>query len=366
MVEYSQKVTHTQEHRTAHKLTYDYRILQELTFLYEYQFEQRFMHELSQNPALELEKEPDLLEECEPEEHYDDWNEDYGKPIDEYETGDSLTPKEITTWDSFDIASNLEQSATQRFFMDPDRLEQALQGVDYYTIHGCLPEDADPKLYEDLAALEKSVPHQTIRPNNPTFEVIVEDDRVEADVVPVGQNLSYVRGLEPYSTSAKKFIELINSRNKLLNDIAFQILETLQGDFFRQPDLDTALRYLVPVTIKKLSTLGIKSPFKIDEKYLSKLGDHLVSCPLGTFSLNCFLPQKAQLVRLWVDFAKKEGIDKKKEQLDWIGNQIKKRVMKWDSSDVRHEFISPLKSLTINDIKYERRINKQTSGATEN
>ena len=360
------KVTNTQEHKIAHKLTSDYRILQELTFFHQYQIEQRIMHELSQNLALELEKERDLLEECEPQEHDDDWNEDYDKPIDEYETGDSLTSQEIITWDFFDIASNLEQSVTQRFFEDPDQLEQALQDVDYYRIHGCLPEDADPKLYEDLTALEKSVPHQTIRPNNPTFEVIVEDDRVEADVVPVGLNLRYVRGLGLYSTSAKKFIELIHSRNKLLNDMAFQILETLQGDFFRQPDLDTALRYLVPVTIKKLSTLGIKSPFKIDKKYLSKLGDHLVSCRLGTFSLNCFLPQKAQLVRLWVDFAIKEGMYTKKEQLDWIGNQIKKRVMKWDSSDIRHEFISPLKSLTINDIKYVRRINKLTSGATEN
>ena len=144
----------------------------------------------------------------EPEERDDDWNEDYDKPIDEYETGDPSTSQEPDIIDSFDISANLEQAATQRFIEHPDQLEHALQCIDHYRVHGYLPEDADPQLQEDLAALENSISYQTSPSIYPTFEVMVEGDRVEANVIPIGLNLKYVRGLGPSSTSAKNFIKL--------------------------------------------------------------------------------------------------------------------------------------------------------------
>jgi hypothetical protein len=366
MANFSQRPTHARKHEFEHKLTPNTIIIQEFSFLHQHQIVQRIDHELSQNPALEVDSESDFLEQVEPKESDDDWNEDYDKPIDEYETGDSSTSQENETWDYFDIPANLEQTATQRFFDDPGQLEQALQSVDHYRIHGYLPDDADPQLQEDLAALENSTSYQTLPSIYPTFEVMVEGDRVEANVVPIGQNLTHVQGLGPSSTSAKNFIKLLHERNRLLNDLAYYILEILQGDFFRQHDFDIALRYLLPVPIKELSKLPINSPFKFDEKYFSKLGDHLVSCSFGIFPLNFFLQKNAQIVRLWVHFAEKEKRVTKKEQLYWIRTQIGKRVEKWDLSDVRHKFVSPLKRITIDDIKYARRKNKQAIDAPKN
>jgi hypothetical protein len=100
-------------------------------------------------------------------------------------------------------------------------------------------------------------------------------------------------------------------------------------------------------------------------KYFSKLGDHLVLCRFGTFPLNYFIPSKAQIVRLWVKFAEKEKRRTKKEQLDWIREEIGNRIEKWDLSDIRHNFISPLKNITIDDIKNARRIYKQSKFPSE-
>jgi hypothetical protein len=365
MVNFSQRQTHVQQHKFAHKLTPNIRTVQELTFLHQHQMMQRIDHELSQNHALELDPEPDFLEHMEPKERDDDWNEDYAKPIDEYETGDPSTSQETETIDFFDISANLEQAAIQRFIENPDQLEHALQDIDYYRIHGYLPEDADPQLQEDLAALENSTSYQTSPSIYPIFEVMVEGDRVEANVVPLGKNLRYVRGLGPSSTSAKNFIKNLNERNRLLNDLAYYILEILQGDFFRQHDFDSALRYLLPAPTDEINLLYKNSPFNIDVKYFSKLGDHLVLCRFGTFPLNYFIPSKAQIVRLWVKFAEKEKRRTKKEQLDWIREEIGNRIEKWDLSDIRHNFISPLKNITIDDIKNARRIYKQSKFPSE-
>jgi hypothetical protein len=374
MANFSQRPTHARKHEFAHKLTPNSIIIQELSHAHQHQIEQRIDHELSQNPALKVETESDVLEQMEPKESDDDWNEDYDKPIDEYETGDSPTSQETETWDYFDISANLEQTATQRFFDDPGQLEQALQSVDHYRIHGYLPDDADPQLQEDLAALENSISYQTVPTIYPTFEVMIEGDRVEANVIPIGNNLRYVRGFGPFSTNAKIFIKLLQERNRLLNDLAYYILEILQGDFFRQHDLDTALPYLLPVPVdgldmlidelstpKENSLIKVKKPpFKIDKKYLSKLGDQLVACRFGTFPLNNFLPSKRQIVGIWVKFAIENGMVTKNEQLGWIRDQIEERVEKWDLSDIRHKFILPLKNITIDNIKYVQKNYKQT------
>lgn len=334
--------------------------VQELTYLQQHQLMQRIDHELSQNLALKLETELDVLEQIEPEENDDDWNPDFNKPPDEDETGDPLIPQETVTWEILDIPTNLEQAVIQRFINHPDQLEEALQHIDYYRIYGCLPEDADTQLHEDLAVLEKSEQYQKSPPIHPIFEVMVEGDHVEAHAVPTGLNLRCLNGFGSYTASAEKFIKCIRDRNRVLNDLAYYILEVLQGDFFRQHDLDTALRYLLPVRIKDLSSLLGRQPFTIDNKYLSKLGDHLVSSHLGIFPLNLFLQQKSEIVRFWVQLADKEKRVTKKEKLYWIWNQIENRVEEWDTNDRRHEFILPLKDITIDDIKYAWKKNKQT------
>lgn len=361
MADISLRPVHAQNHRFDHKLTPDIRLIQELTLLHQHQLEQRIDHELSHNPALEFETEPDILEQLEPKESDDDWNEDFDKPIDEYETGDSSASQENESWEFFDISSKLEQAVIQRFSEYPDRVEQALQHIDYYRIHGGLPDNADPQLYQDLAVLENSISYQTLPPIHPTFEVMVEGDRVEANVVPIGLNLRHVQGLGSLSTQARRFIQAFHDRNRLLNDFAHFILEILQGDFFRQHDLDTALRYLLPVPVQAVSTnLKEKFPFTIDKKYLSKIGDYLVSCCLGTFPLNFFLPTKAHIVRFWAHFATENGKVTINDQLDWIRSQMKKRTEKWDSNDVRYGFVSPLKNIKIDDIKYAHRFHSKT------
>lgn len=348
--------THAQQHKFAHRLTPNVRLVQELSHTHTHQIEQIINHELSQNHALEIDSDSSLFEQTKPEERDDDWNPDYDKPIDEYETGDASTSQKTDTIDFFDISANLEQAATLSFIENPERLEYALQCIYYYRIHGHLPEDADPQLFEDLEDLENSTSYQTLPSIYPTFEVIVEGDRVEANVIPIRLNLRYVRGLGPSSTSAKNFIKLLRDRNRLLNGLAYYILEILQGDFFRQNDFETALRYLLPVSADELNLLYKNSPFKLDVKYLSKLGDHLVSCRFGTFPLNYFIPSKAQIVRLWVNFATERGSFTKKEKLEWIRKQIERRVENLDLNDIRRKFILRLKDITINDIKYAQRI----------
>lgn len=365
MPDFSQRYVQVQKHKFSHKLTPNIRAVQELTLLYQHQLMQRIDHELSQNPALELETEADVLDRLEPQENDDDYNPDYDKPPDEYETGDPSTSQENVAIDFSDIATNLEQAAVQRAIGHPDQLERSLQHIDYYRIHGYLPEDADPQLQEDLAGLQNSLSYQTVPSIHPTFEVMVEGDHVEASAVPAGLNLRDVSGLGVYSTIAKRFINLHHDRNRLLNDLAYCILEVLQADFFRQHDLDTALRHLLPVPIEDLSKLLGKQPFNIEEKYLSKLGDHLVSCHLGIFPLNYFLPKKAQIVRVWVHFAQEKGNVTKREQVDWIKNQLEERTMKWDENDIRHEYIKHLKKINIDDIKNFRKYIKKAGMKNE-
>jgi hypothetical protein len=359
MVDFSHGHTHAQKHKFEHRLTPNVRLVQETSHAHQHQIDQRIDQELSQNIALDIDDESFIFDQMEPEESYDDHNEDYDKPADEYETGATLSSQDFNAIEHYDIAENLEQAVIQRLIGKPDQLEYALQCIDHYRVHGHFPEGTDPQLHQYLAALEKSIKYQNTPSAHPAFEVIVDGDRVEANAVQIGSNLNYIRGLGPLSTNAKNFIKALHDRNKILNDLAYYILEVLQGDIFRQKDFDTALRFLLPVSSDELNSLCVNSPFKIDVKYLSKLGDLLVSCPFGVFPLNLFLPNKAQLVRLWVNFAQKENRVTVKEQLYWIWNQIENRAKYWDSNDVRQTFISPLKKITIEDIKNSRKaINK--------
>lgn len=356
MADFSQGHSQSQKHKFSHRLTPNVRLVQETSHAHIHQIEQRIDNEQCQNIALEIDDESSMPEDTEPEEKDDDYNEDFDKPDGEYETGDNSPSFDYDEIGYSDIPTNLEQAAIQRFAGQSDQLEYALQCIDHYRIHGHFPEATDPILYQYLVELEKSIMYQNTPSAYPTFEVVVDGDNVEANAVPVGLNLKYVKGLGSTSTNAKNFIKFLHERNRLLNDLAYYILKIIQGNFFRQHNFDTALQHLLPVPIKKLSTLPIDFPFKIDKKYLSKLGDHLVSCSFGTFPFNFFLQKKAQIVRLWVHFAKKNKKFTSNEQLFWIRNQIENTIESLDVNDVRYGFASPLLDITIDDIKYAKRI----------
>jgi hypothetical protein len=360
MANFSHKHTYTAKRKILqkHALGHAQIQLRELIFSQRHEIEQRIDLELSQNPALELEEEPDLVEDLEPEEHDDDWDQDYDKPLDEYETGDLFISDEPQTWDEFDIAANLEQAAINRCTGEQERLQQALEHIDYYRVHGSLPHGADPQLHKDLAELERSISYQTSPSVHPIFKVVVDGDRVEAYAFDEGQNLRVMKGFRTHSSEAKKFIEHYHERNRFLNELAHNLLEKLQGDFFRQDDFEKALRHLIPVPPGSLDKLQINSPFTLDKRSLSRLGDHLVLCHFGSYPLNFFLQEKAPLVRLWVRCARKEGITTRKAQLEWIGNQIEERVGTWDSKDVRHSFIGPMRKITEDDIRNAARLFK--------
>ena len=351
MVNLAQSIRHAQEQKNDLKPSVERTQLQRLTLSHRHHIEQRIAQELSHNPALAIREEPPFLEDLEPKQRDDDWNEDYGKPEDEYETGESSVSKAASEWDAYDIASNLERAAIQRFSENPERLKHALLSVDHYRIHGCLPKDAAPELHEDMEQLEKSVSYLTFPSSHPTFEVTIEDECVEVYAFPVGLNFRHAKGLGNQSDSARKFIAFHQKRNKLFNDLAYYILKVLQGDFFRQDDLVKALRHLIPISVGDVQKLPISTPLKLDKKSLSTLGDHLVSCRFGMLPFNLFLQGSPALIRMWVGFARKEGMVTISEQCDWIENQIEERVGKWASGDIRHRFIAPLKRLTKNNVK---------------
>ena len=78
MVEFSLRPAHAQKH--GFELTPNIITTQELSCSHHHQIEQRIIHEMSQNPPLELDNESDVFEEMEPEERDDDWDENFDKP----------------------------------------------------------------------------------------------------------------------------------------------------------------------------------------------------------------------------------------------------------------------------------------------
>lgn len=330
--------------------------LQQISFQNQIQIGHRTLHELAQNPALLYRKEDDLIRDLEPETGDDDWNGDYSKPEEEYETGDTFGNDDPYTVDLFNIADHLEQAVIEIYENDADALKEALNQVDHYRAYGALPTDADEKLYEALSLLEKSISHSSTPETVPTFEIEIINGEVEVYVLPAGGNLDFVKKIKKLSVHARDFIDMINERNQLLCNFGDFILKTIQWEFFLQDELDTALLFLIPAPVDKISDYIKSSPFQIDKKYLSKLGDHLVKCDFGVLPLNTFLLNRAQLIRMWVGYAYKIGVTNEKKQLELITRNISERLGTWNSNDIRHKFASQLEDITLTDIKNARRL----------
>jgi DNA-directed RNA polymerase specialized sigma54-like protein len=89
--------------------------LQQLIISQTHILEQMVQQELDQNPALEIATEP-MDDEDKPIDDVDseDWNQDYDKPYDEYETGESIDVSENFDRVEYDIAANLERVAYEK------------------------------------------------------------------------------------------------------------------------------------------------------------------------------------------------------------------------------------------------------------
>jgi len=331
--------------------------LQQLLLSQSHEIEQIVNQELSYNPALVIEEEPDFSEDMEPDEDGEEiWNQDFDKPYNEYETGERLKVEDGFDHDEYDIASKLQQTVIEYFDDNPQDIDCALRDINLYRISGELPVDADNQLREDLKILQKSMSYTALPSISPTFEVLEESGNVEVYIVStIADSLNYRKGFGKYSNRAKKFINQTNRRSLYLSNLATWILKNIQGEFFRQTDINEALKYLIPVTVKNIAGLEIDFALKLDKKMMSKLSDLLVACKFGVFPLGFFLPSKAVTVRLWSDLAQKSGITKIKDQCESIKQQFRKRIDGLDSDDRRLDLLKPLLEINVNDIKNARK-----------
>jgi len=327
--------------------------LQRLIISQPHEINQILTQELSQNPALDIQEEPFFPEDMKSEEADDEnWNQDFDKPYDEYETGQRLEVEEHFEWDEYDIASNLEQTVIEYVDDDPQEIDFTLSNINLYRISGSLPLEANKQLQKNLEVLQKSVSYRALPSISPTFEVYEESGNVQAVLIStIADSLIYRKGFGKFSEKAKEYIDRVNDRAVSLNSLAITILENIQGDFFRQTDFNTALRYLLPFSVKNITDLEIDFSLTLDKKLLSKMSDLLVDSKFGVFPLGFFLPSKASLLRLWVVQANKEEISKINDQCDWIKQQVTKRMDNWDAKDKRINLIRPLLDINSNDIK---------------
>ena len=192
---------------------------------------------------------------------------------------------------------------------------------------------------------------------SPTFEVYEDSGKIHAVLIPtVADSLIYRKGFGAYSYKAKKFIDRVIDRTVSLSNFAVEILEKLQGDFFRNSDFKNALLNLIPVPAETISELKIeKFSLKRDKKLISRLSDLSVSCKFGIFPLGLFMPSKAALLRMWLHLALPKEISKITDQLEWVKQHAEKRIRSWEPNDMRIVLMRPLLDTTANDIKNAKR-----------
>jgi len=312
---------------------------------------QHIMQELAQNPSLALEE--DYIS---PDEDFDEdpegWNPDFDRPADELETGDWQFQTEAVDDDLPDVAEALERIAEEKCGEDRERLGKALEYIDVYRATGEMPKDADRWLSDSLTEIKKTYSESQIPFSAPTFQVRVTDDRVAAMLThSLADRLKVNSSVKGFDARATKFIEQRRNRFLTLTGIAHNVLEEIQGDFFRQSNLKNALLTLLPLPLEKIQKLDIHSPVKIDKTYQSKLGDLLVESDLGTFPLALFWPEPAAVVRMWVRFAQEQGISKPKGILTWMKREVEIRRDSLAPEDRRRELFDALLEVNSEDVR---------------
>ena len=314
------------------------------------------------NPSLALdgdalEIDDDYRDETDSELTDDGWNEDFDRDIDEYETGTLDAGTDLEDWQNADFMTALQREALEKWGDDPDEFEKIWEQIEHYWQNGALPDDADDVLKAILERLEKDAVGADRMSHRPTFEVRVRGNQVQAVLIPTLADRLRINKTLKHSSKQKKaaegFINQVQLRRKNLESLAEVLLEGIQADFFRQPDLKSALQHLVPV--KDINGLGIFAPIKMDKSYRSYTGSLLVACDLGAFPLHIFWPSVAELVRMWVRFAFDEGIDGVKDQIEWINVQLSNIMNKFSNDDPRADMMNKLLACKETDIKNARK-----------
>lgn len=312
---------------------------------------QHIMQELAQNPSLALEE--DYIS---PAEEFDEdpegWNPDFDRPADELETGDWQSQTETEDDDLPDVAEALERIAEEECGEDGKHLEKALECIDVYRATGEMPKDADKWLSDSLTEIKKRYSESQTPFSSPTFQVKVSGDRVTAILThSLADRLKVNSSVKGFDARASKFIEQRRNRFLTLTGIAHNVLEEIQGDFFRQSNIKDALLALLPLPLDKIQRLDIHSPVKIDKTYLSKLGKLLVESDLGTFPLALFWPEQAAVVRMWVRSAQESGISKPSDILAWMKKEIEIRRNNLAPSDQRRELLAAVLEVNSDDVR---------------
>jgi hypothetical protein len=356
MPKYRQTSTQNQNQNNKRKLTQGYIQLKNLIFSHNQEIIQTTYQKLSQNPALVLEGEPDFPEDMDHEnDESDEWNQDFDKPHDEYETGEPAVGSLEFEENDSDTASWLERAAFDHTANEPLK-SSALNCIDHYRVNGALPAETDKKLKTDLCILESSISIKKLMQDEPTFEVYEDSDGIHAALLPtITDSLTYIEGYGGFSEKAKKYVNQINKRAISLNNLASTLLVNIQGDFFRQLNYENSLLALVPVSKNNLIDLNIDFHLKINTKILSRLYDLSVICTFGKFPLGFFMPSKAALVKLWVKHVVPKEISNIEQIIHWIKDKIDEKIKNYRPDDPRLDLIKPILDINTNDIKNARR-----------
>ena len=167
MFQQSLRMSPIQKTTTDTKTSTEQKQLQRLVVSQTHRLEKIVRLELDNNPALKVETEPfDLEDRAINVNDRQLWNQDYDKPYDEYETGDSLKGAVGLDWAENEIASSLEQSALENFGGDQEKLKSALEQIEGYRQSGSWSDYEDNDLlHEDFRILQKSISYSTLKAN---------------------------------------------------------------------------------------------------------------------------------------------------------------------------------------------------------
>ena len=328
--------------------------------------EQRVVQTAMQSPVLSLDGElldyEDIVDDIQPELADDEeWNQDFDRQTDEYETGESAEGIDFEYWEPVDQVTVLHREVLEKWGDDPDELEEIWGQIEFYFESGKFPDNANAELLDLISRLFKEFPAEEAGTESPTFEVRFVDNHVQATLLPsladrlrINSSVTLPKGKsKQYKKEARGFIDQLQLRRKNLESLAEVLLEHIQSEFFIQNDLKTALSRLVP--IQDLGELDVFSPVQMDKKYRSATGTLLVACDLGVFPLHLFWPSKAELLRMWLRFAFTEGVNSVKAQSDWIHENVGHIMDNYPIDDKRRELMLSLFQCNDSDIKNARK-----------
>jgi len=324
------------------------------------ELEARINLELMHNPALELEDsmfdEEDLSNQQEEEGR---WDEDFDIHIDEMETG---LRNDQDTYELADLNTSLERHAIDRWRDNPERLGKAIRAIDDFKHSGTM---TDEEMIHDLSDLEALHSLQKDILTYPDIEIIINNGQVEAYLVQnKGDFLKYKPHMGNDTQKAKKFIADIQNRKRVLQKLSDLLLTELQRNFFLENELSGALLNLLPLRISDLSNYFTDELFSSKssmEKFIYRSENLIVSCPLGLFPFNFFMPGKPAILLMWIKEAQNNRKVKQEEQREWIIDQFENRMNKWPFDDRRCDFPHPLLNISIDDIKNANKKAKRNS-----